>query len=322
MARPLIAAGMWAYSALLKSTPGSVQERVLHKLRGLLVRLGDPTVTFNVAGAKLQMPLSHDLPLYLERFPLYSDNLARLATACAEVYPVLSVVDIGANVGDSLAFIHRAAVADVLCVEGNPRYLDFLRTNVATLASMASVAPVLMGARSGELDAPFVTSQGTGGFRTFSDTARVSPVVRTVSLDDLLGDHPPRGRFKLLKSDTDGFEAHILQGGIESVRRHRPVLFFEYHPHLLATNGSDGLELLSMLRKESYSGALVYDNLGELLLSLRLDEVVLLEEIHRYFSGAEPSHYLDFAAFHIEDDPLFESFRRAEHEFYGMVPPA
>lgn len=190
------------------------------------------------------------------------------------------------------------------------------------LNGLASIAPVFVGARTGELDALFVTSQGTGGFRTVSETSGSTPPVRTVSLADLIVDHPLRGRFKLLKSDTDGFEAHILQSGVESLRKYRPVLFFEYHPHLLATNGSDGQELLSMLRRESYSGALVYDNFGELLLSLRLDDVVVLEEIHRYYGGSTARQYLDFAAFHAEDDTLYELFCRREHEFFRTASPA
>ena len=309
---------MSVYAALVRSRPGSQREAVLHKLRALLVRFGDPTVTFEVAGMTLEMPLSHDLPLYLARFPLYSGNLARLAAACADAYPDLAVVDVGANVGDSLAFACQAPVAEVLCVEGDPRYLTFLRTNAAGAGHRAAIAPVLLGAATGEIEAPYVTSQGTGGFRTFSAGASAS--VRTVTLDDLLADRPMGGRFKLLKSDTDGFEAHVLAGATESVRRHRPVLFLEYHPHLLATNGSDGLHLLKALRDESYSGAVVYDNFGDLLLTLRLDDVELLEELHRYFRGRGTDQYLDLALFHSEDDELYGSFRKSEHEFYRALP--
>ena len=309
---------MSVYAALVRSEPHSTREAVLHKLRTLLVRLGDPTVTFEVAGMTLVMPLSHDLPLYLARFPLYSGNLARLASACADVYPDLAVVDVGANVGDSLAFVCRAPVTEVLCVEGDPIYLKFLRTNAAGVGDRVTIAPVLLGATTCEFDAPFVTSQGTGGFRTLS--GGVSAALRTATLDDLLADRPLGGRFKLLKSDTDGFEAHVLQGATRSVRRHRPALFLEYHPHLLATNGSDGLQLLKMLRNDSYSGAVVYDNFGDLLVTLRLDDVELLEELHRYFRGRGRRQYLDLALFHAEDDELYESFRKSEHEFYRTLP--
>lgn len=314
MARPLDVAGMRVYTALVRSRPGTTQERLCHKLRGLLVRLGDPTVTFDVAGMPLRLPLSHDLPLYLSRFPLYSGNLGRLAAACAGAYPDLAVVDIGANVGDSAAFLRQAGVAEILCVEGHPRYLAFLRTNAAALGDGVTIAPVLVGAATGPIDAPFLTAKGTGGFR--GGAPAPTPAL-TVSLDDLLAEHPRRGRLKLVKSDTDGFEAHILKGGIASLRKDRPVLFFEYDPSLLAANGSDGLQLLTMLRKEAaYATAMVYDNFGDLLLSVRLDDVDVLEELHRYVEGKGGRQYLDIAAFHADDDDLFQAFRAREHDFY------
>ncbi len=71
-----------------------------------------------------------------------------------------------------------------------------------------------------------------------------------------------------------------------------------------------------------YAHALLYDNLGDLLLSTRLDDRRLLEEVHGYFAGHGLQLYLDIAAFHDEDTDLFESFRDEEHRFYERAVSA
>ncbi len=191
---PLGAVGSLAYHALLRARPASFREHVCGKLRRLLVSLGDPAVTFDVAGSRLRMPLSHDLPWNVRRFPRYSENLARLARATLAKYPDLAVVDIGANIGDSLALVRRAGVADVLCVEGAEGYLPFLRANAEALGGRVTIAPVLVGARTGELAAALVTSNGTGRLTPAATDAGATIALRTLSMDDVLAAYPVQGR--------------------------------------------------------------------------------------------------------------------------------
>lgn len=325
MPRPLETIATKVYAALLATRPLSVSAQLVGKVRQLLVRLGDPPVTLPVAGSALRMPLSHDLPLYRASFPLYSDNLRRLVAACAAKYPDLSVVDIGANIGDSVALLRGLPFGAVLCVEGDPRYLTFLRANTADLGGRVMVAPVLVGAETGEIQAELVASRGTAGLRVGGG---VTGAVRTLSLDDLIKAYPLPGPLKVLKSDTDGFEARILEGGLATLRRSCPVLFFEYDPRMLAGNASDGLGLLATIeRAAGYRTALIYDNVGDLLVSVRLDDVDLLTELHRYLDRS--GRYVDIAAFHGDDADLFEKFRSSEHDFYaaqrsggGAGPPS
>lgn len=124
----LAASAQWVHEALLEAPPTGVRRRALRGLRGTLAAVADPPVRFELEGMSLLLPLSHDLPRLRGQFPLYSDNLRRLAAAAAAKYADLVVVDIGANVGDSVALVRAAAPdAPILCVEGDPRYLEFLR---------------------------------------------------------------------------------------------------------------------------------------------------------------------------------------------------
>src|SRR5450755_4665515 len=82
---------------------GGVRRRALSALRRGRLLAGDPTVLAVVDRRELAMPLSHDLPIHRASHPDYSRNLGRVAAALHEVRPGASVVDIGANVGDSVA---------------------------------------------------------------------------------------------------------------------------------------------------------------------------------------------------------------------------
>ncbi len=89
--------------------------RPLVGLRRLAVRAGDPAIRYTLDGTDLLLPLSHDLPMHRARYPRYSANLGDVAAAVAAARPEATMVDIGANIGDSVAiaaapFPHRRAL--------------------------------------------------------------------------------------------------------------------------------------------------------------------------------------------------------------------
>ena len=86
-------------------------------------------VVRDVQGVRMVLPWSHRLPDYATHNPNYGQNLVEVARLLAETRP-LTVMDIGANVGDSALQILHAADGKVLCVEGDTAYLEFLHLNV------------------------------------------------------------------------------------------------------------------------------------------------------------------------------------------------
>ncbi len=110
--------------ALVRETrrdPRGLGRRALSAVRKTRLVVGDPAVSVMIGDRELLMPLSHDLPIHRACHPDYSLNLGRVVAALEEVRDAgAPIVDIGANIGDSVAII-RDAVPDapILCIEGD-----------------------------------------------------------------------------------------------------------------------------------------------------------------------------------------------------------
>ena len=79
----------------------------------------------------------------------------------------------------------------------------------------------------------------------------VSYKVKGVSLDTLvLGKLESCDRIAFIKVDTDGSEAALFAGGIETLRKHKPILFIEFSPFMIRKSGQNPEKYFSMLNEE------------------------------------------------------------------------
>lgn len=237
-------------------------------------------------------------------------NLARLAAAIADKYPVASIVDIGANVGDTAALVRSTSNAPVLCIEGDNRFFEFLRRNAGRIPEV-HLENTLVGAADQTVERTLITEGGTGRL-----TRRAGASTRLEALDTILHRWPSLVAPRLVKIDTDGFDCEIIAGAADTWSRLKPVLFFEYDPAYLATDFRP-IPFFNILRDAGYGRALVYDNTGEFLISLGVDDAARLEDIHCFFSGRRHSRYADIAVFPTQDGDLAESFRRSELAYFA-----
>jgi FkbM family methyltransferase len=283
--------------------------------RKVQLRLHDPLVTYRIGQVALRLPLSHQLPYYRRAFPEYSTNIGRIGAAILQKYPNLSLIDIGANVGDTVAIVRQAAHYPILCVEGSPAYLPLLHRNVDHLGDV-EIEAAFVGGTSGLVPASVRTVGGTahlamGGLNEGTILLR--------SLDEIAMLHPRFGTSKLVKSDTDGMDCQIIAGAVNYLARARPALFFEYDPDLTARAGATATQVFDALEATGYRYALVYENTGDLLLLLDLQDKRLLSDLDAFFSGRNGGRYADICAFHATDSDLALSVHRTEADFFRAV---
>lgn len=282
-------------------------------LRRVLVRNGDPLIHYRIAGIDLEIPLSHELPFYRLAFPEYGANLGRLAAAVASKYPAASAIDIGANVGDTAAVMRGASFGGpILCIEGDDRFFRILERNSARIPGL-HLERTLVGRSSESIEARLATGKGSGQVVESQGSH-----LRVESLEVVLARWPSLPPPRLVKTDTDGFDCAIIEGATATLAQLRPVLFFEYDPAYLPA-GFEPARFFQRLQDIGYERALVYENRGDFMLSLRLGETKLLEEVHHFFSGRGHDSYADIALFQGADRDLADSFRESELAHFDRV---
>ncbi len=257
-----------------KGLLNKIQLKIFSRMREIILKFNDPLIKCKIGNFLLFLPFSHNLPLYLKSFPDYSSNIGRIAKLIKEKYNDLSIIDIGANIGDSIAIIRTRVECPILCIEGNKHFFDILEKNSAFFPDVY-IENTYVGNKAGQLK---VKIQEDGGTAHLCEDK--TGIVYTKTLQDLLKLHPGFLKSKMIKIDTDGFDCIILRGSI------------------------------------GYKTAIVYDNLGDYMMSIELMNSSLIEDIHNYFSGRGESRYCDICVFHVEDNDLFNKIRLLEIQFF------
>lgn len=303
------------FDQLLATRPTGVLARLALKILGgvrrWLVARGDPLVRFQMDGATLLAPLSHQLAFIRRDVPQYAGCLARIALAVRRKYPGLTCIDVGANIGDTVALLRAHAQFPILCIEGSAEYFQMLEHNTASLADVERALCLLADGRA--FAGSLTTHHGTGQL-VARPGAEVAVPTRTIQ--QVLESQPRFRQARLLKVDTDGFDIAILQAALPWLAEARPVVFFEYDPHLFRAHGADGLALLRALAALGYESALVFQNDGDFLMSAPLADDALWLDLDQFYSGRASRVYGDVCVFHREDRDLHDSVRAGEREFF------
>ncbi len=289
---------------------------VLHLMWLRIARRVLPNATRMVAvgSSRLELPLTHELPVYQKYFPFYDTVIVRLARAVVSAHPQTRGIDVGANVGDTLALMHQGTPLPVLCIEGDPKFFALLERN-ARLFPGTVVDQTFLGEKSAGINVAVATAGGTCELRAKSDSTYMLE-----TLDAVLERHSEFADAKFLKIDTDGFDGAVIRGAQEFLNRASPVLFFEYVPDLLARNGDDGLSIFNFLRDLGYSRILVYSNFGELKFEVSTSDRRCLEILRTSLQGKGIREYFDLCVFPEREAPLFNTFVASELALFKTHP--
>lgn len=303
------------FDQLLATSPTGVLARlalkILSAIRRWLVARGDPLVRFQMDGATLLAPLSHQLAFIRRDVPQYAGCLARIAAVVHQKYPGLTCIDVGANIGDTVVLLRARAQFPILCIEGSGEFFPLLEHNTAGLSGVERELCLLADGRA--FAGSLTTHHGTGQLVANPGAADAVP---TRTIQQVLEARPRFRLAKLLKVDTDGFDIAILQAALPWLAAARPVVFFEYDPHLFRAHGADGLVLLRALAGIGYESALVFQNNGDFLMSAPLGDGALWRDLDGYYSGRQGSLYCDVCVFHRDDRELHDAAHADAQSFF------
>ncbi len=262
------------------------------------------SIPYRVGNYTIELPPDHNLPRFQEKFKRYDRPLAEIARRLAKKYTHFISIDIGANVGDSAAILRSETDSPLLCIEGHPSFLPFLKKNLPLMGAGIALEEAFVGSdREGLLPVFSPAVGGTASLRHF-------PSLPTYSLKTILAKHPSFYSFQFLKIDTDGFDFPILLHSKEEIARELPVIFFEYDIHFNPEGEREGIEVIEFLNSLGYSFQ-VYDNFGHPFITLEANVNKKMEELNRYLRShrlyGTAIYYYDICAFPAKDNDLLKS---------------
>ena len=268
-------------------------------------------VSIKICNFKLAIPFLHNIIIYRRIYPLYSSAVGRIAQYLSSKYPDLSVIDVGANIGDTAAIIKCRINAPILCIEGSEYYAELLKKNVAQFENVF-VENIFLGP-GGSTNQSFLESGGTG--KIIKNSAP-NPLLKFDSLGNIVKRHTSMKAIKFVKIDTDGYDSTIIRSESQFLSKHKPVVYFEYDPRLLKENDDDGLSVFNFFADINYNKLLIYNNYGEYLLMTEVNNTFLLRDIHQFYLRFGVDRYCDMCVFHNDDNDIADLIRTNESIFF------
>jgi len=272
---------------------------------------------YHIGPHKIILPKDHPLDSYQRTFPRYDIALGEIARAIIAKYPHATAIDIGANIGDSAALICKYQSMPVLCIEGNVRFIPFLRENASRIGNNIFIENSFVGINGMAVDRVRIEEKrGTASILDAVQANKGKDTIPMRSLDAILKDFPAFSKSKLLKIDADGFDFQIISNSLGMIRALQSVIFFEYAPNLSKKGDQESLSAIRSLTDADYYNFIVYDNFGNYLISI--NEVDQFADLNIYLRSNEANetivYYFDVCAFHANDYDLFQIVRRNERQ--------
>ena len=231
----------------------------LHRLERALRRRYDaytgPVVT-RVHGYPARLNGGNPYPFLVAENPLFNRPLVELVrqVAAQQGRPAV-VIDVGASLGNTVLLLKSQAsesIAALHCVEADEAFFSLLQENTARFPDVVLHRAML--AREPKLVASLVHHHpGTAA-------AIGRETVPATTLDLLLADR--LDHHDVLKIDIDGSDGEALQGAVKLLRRDRPAVIFEWHPHLVRQAGNDPQAAFAALSTAGYRRLLWFRNTG------------------------------------------------------------
>lgn len=246
-------------------------------------------------------------------YPDLNIQFGRLAKTIASKYPGMQVIDVGANVGDTMAVVKTEVDVPIIGIEGDAVTYQFLEKNCKQFSNV-SIVNTFLGEKSEDATVNFEKS---GWNATIIPDADGGQQVQFKTLDEvLITGGFDNNELKLLKVDVEGFDTIVLRGAHYIIQKHHPVLFFEYNRQNMMAIKEEGLSTVLSFREYGYNKIAFFDHKGTLILATSLDNTEVITYMHEYASSKQNLiGYYDICIFHADDDALAEQYLQLEKSF-------
>lgn len=233
----------------------------------------------------MRVPQGHPLPFYQRKFPLYDRYFYDFFRCLSDEGRPASVIDIGANIGDTAhAILSVSTDAKLVCVEGAPHFLPFLHENTSRLEQVR-VVPKFLTVGAGE-EMGFVADAGTGHLAPLEQSDAVELAWTTVSDVLAIADDFFEDGVRIWKSDTDGYDLEIAALNWDAIVEACDGMWLEWD--IFGSQGTPAIPP-GLIAKVAESGlrVVIFDNFGQSMFNVGSEFThVLLEQLSAYLDGS------------------------------------
>ena len=260
---------------------------------------------------EISIPDRHILVGLQESQPFRDGGLGLAAKYLSKKYPEKTIIDIGANIGDTAAIIATHALNPLVLVEPSDYFFLFLEKNVTSFPNKTTLVNGFVNDGS-QIKGTLHHWLGTAEVFHESDSVLAEKSIR---LDELSA-----GDVCLIKTDTDGYDYRIVSAGMDYIAEQKCAIFIE----IQVKNTDETLEACCMFKtlwQNGFKRFVVWDDAGWLVLStddvnIIIDLVYYLDSIARYQSRQCIYNY-DVLCLHESDSDMSSRIVYDHHAAVG-----
>ena len=237
----------------------------------------------------------------------YDQLPARISKYLHHRYGFLKCIDVGANIGDSVAAFYKDEKDSFLAIEPNKKFYWYLLANWGSHENVVTRS-CICSSNSGVGMYQITESHGTASVVESETGNRIE----TTSLDDLIADISSFGDFNILKIDTDGHDFKVIAGAMNIISTNLPLILFECDEFSNSNYVEECLMTLDALRDVGYNSFLLYDNWGYLMGQYSLADLSCFRNLLFY----QLTSSFDYFEILLMNDEDIIQFSRLESAFF------
>lgn len=245
-----------------------------------------PDRYYEIDGFRLDMGEGHMLSLIQKRCLMYdrfvpylgklADAKARDSLAHEEPF---WIIDIGANVGDTVAAFIRHTKAEILCVEPTKTFIELLEKNIDSMKPYSEQVYIVNAYisndetesyRSNVVHGTAIKQKVDGAFVQEAPTLTIPSLLKQQNV-------VPEG-IALVKIDTDGYDSECILSFGYMLSEISPLLFWE---NQIDTKSQldQFIRMINYMAGHGYEHFFVFDNFGNYLCCV---DAYNMKNINRY----------------------------------------
>lgn len=237
------------------------------------------------------------MPEYRTSHSRYDTFLPHLAK---HVSPDETIIDVGANVGDTLAsMVEYNSASKYVCIEPDDDFYNYLLVNVSRIKVAVPELQVQTVKSLIGKNILIASLEGSGG--TKSAVVDKQGTIKSTPLDDIL---LKTKKIRILKSDVDGYDYDVLDSAMDIIKSHKPLIFFECQ-WKFAFLYVGYCKVIDKLKSLGYCDWTIFDNFGEVIVRTQDTDILiqLMEYVQRQNAGitTRTIHYFDVLTVHASD---------------------